>query len=90
MSKDTGSKMFANTIKEEVASYKTASSIPEDGDPLAWWNSNECKYHHIATKARRYIAVPATLVPSERVFSTAGDIVTATRYTQTTKASSSF
>ena len=38
-SKNTG-KTFANTIKEEVASYKAASVIAVDGDPLAWWKSN--------------------------------------------------
>ncbi|XP_064784920.1 sorbin and SH3 domain-containing protein 2-like [Oncorhynchus masou masou] len=75
--KDTG-KTFANTIKEE-ASYKAASGIPVDGDPLAWWKSNECKYTHIAMMARGYLAVPGTSAPSERVFSTAGDIVTAKR-----------
>eukprot|EP00063_Salmo_salar_P042667 XP_014017502.1 PREDICTED: zinc finger BED domain-containing protein DAYSLEEPER-like [Salmo salar] len=79
-SKDTG-KMFANTIKEEVASYKAASDIPVDGDPLAWWKSNEWKYPHIAMMTRCYLAVPGTSVPSERVFSTAGDIVTAKRST---------
>lgn len=36
-SKDTG-KTFANTIKE-VLSYKAASGIPVDGDPLAWWKA---------------------------------------------------
>ncbi|KAM9420246.1 E3 SUMO-protein ligase ZBED1-like [Salvelinus alpinus] len=80
MSKDTG-KTFANSIKEEVASYKAASSIPVDGAPLARWKSNECKYPHIAMMARCYLAVPGTSAPSERVFSTAGDIVTAKRST---------
>ncbi|XP_014033707.1 zinc finger BED domain-containing protein DAYSLEEPER-like [Salmo salar] len=76
MSKETG-KTFANTIKEEVASYKAATSIPVDGDPLAWWKSNECKYPHIAMMARCHMAMPGTSVPSERVFS----IVTAKRST---------
>lgn len=79
--KDMGSKAFADTNKEEVASYEAASGIPVDGDPLAWWKSNECKYPHLAIKARRHLAVPGTSVPSERVFSTAGDIVTAKRST---------
>jgi hypothetical protein len=78
-SKDTG-KTFANTIKEE-ASYKAASGVSVDGVPLAWWKSNERKYPHIAMTTRHYLTVPGTSVPSERVFSTAGDIVTAKRST---------
>ncbi|PIO11965.1 hypothetical protein AB205_0034750 [Aquarana catesbeiana] len=68
-------------IKEEVASYLAANGITVDGDPLTWWKSNECRYPHITTMARCYLPVPGSSVPSERVFSTAGDIVTATRST---------
>jgi len=80
-SKDMDSKTPADIIKEEVASYLAASSITVDDDPLTWWKSNECKYPHIAKMARCYLAVPGSSVPSERVFSTAGDIVTAKRST---------
>ncbi|ROL48385.1 Zinc finger BED domain-containing protein 1 [Anabarilius grahami] len=80
-SKDMDSKTPADIIKEEVASYLAASGITVDGDPLTWWKSNECKYPHIAKMARCYLAVPGSSVPSERVFSTAGDIVTAKRST---------
>ena len=59
--------------------YRLTGCIPVDENPLAWWRSNEHKYPHIAKLARRYLAVPGTSVPSERVFSTAGDIVTASR-----------
>ncbi|XP_039592106.1 E3 SUMO-protein ligase ZBED1-like [Polypterus senegalus] len=79
--KDMVSKAFADTIKEEVVSYEAASGIPVDGDPLTWWKSNECKYPHLATMARHHLAVPGTSVPMERVFSTAGDTVTAKRST---------
>lgn len=67
-STDTGKKTFANTIKEEVASFKVASGIPVDHHPLEWWNINECKYPHIAMMARHYLAVPGTSVTSERGF----------------------
>ncbi|XP_056292793.1 zinc finger BED domain-containing protein 4-like [Pseudoliparis swirei] len=79
-SKDMDSKTPAD-IKEEVAFYLAASGITVDGDPLTWWKSNEFKYPHIAKMARCYLAVPGSSVPSERVFSTAGDIVTAKRST---------
>ncbi|XP_040188247.1 E3 SUMO-protein ligase ZBED1-like [Rana temporaria] len=75
-------KTSADIIKEEVESYLLAASgITVDGDPMTWWKSNECKYPHVAKMARCYLAVPGSSVPSERVFSTAGDIVTAQRST---------
>lgn len=60
--------------EEEVTSYKVTVC-----DPLAWWKSNKHKYPRIAKLVRHYLAVPRTSVPSERVFSTAGDNVTASR-----------
>ena len=66
-------------VKEEVSSYMTVDCIELESNPLAWWRTNEPTYPHIAKLAKRYLAVPATSVPSERVFSTAGDIVTASR-----------
>lgn len=66
-------------VKEEVTSYKAVDCISLDSNPLEWWKTNEPKYPHVAKLAKRYLAVPATSVPSERVFSTAGDIITAQR-----------
>lgn len=68
-------------IKEEAASYQAAGGMSVDGDPLTWWKTNECKYPCLAKMARCCLAVPGSSVPSERVFSTAGDIVTAKRST---------
>jgi len=72
-------KPLSDIIHEEVTSYKATGCISVDEDPLAWWKSNEHKYPHIAKLAQRNLAVQGTSVPSERVFSTAGDIVTASR-----------
>lgn len=74
-----GDKPTLQLVKEEVTSYKAVNCIPLDSDPLLWWKTNEPIYPLTAKLARHYLAIPATSVPSERVFSTAGDIVTASR-----------
>ena len=79
--KDVTGKPFLDAMEEEVAYYRAANGIPVVGDPLNWWKTNEGKYPHVAMMAKCYLAVPGTSVPSDRVFSTEGDIVTAKRST---------
>lgn len=50
-------------------------------DPLCWWTKNQVMYPMISKLAKRYLCIPGTSVSAERVFSTAGDIVTAQRST---------
>ncbi|XP_039625496.1 E3 SUMO-protein ligase ZBED1-like [Polypterus senegalus] len=70
---------FSQQVQEEVSKYRASGCLSLEADPLLWWNGNEATYPHIAKLAKRYLCIPATSVASERVFSTAGDIVTATR-----------
>lgn len=72
-------KSVAKIAEEEMKLFTAVDSIPLDADPLKWWKAHEHEYPHLAMLARRYLAVPGTSVPSERVFSTAGDIVTSSR-----------
>jgi len=72
-------KAFSQIVEDEVASYRLADSICVDADPFMWWKTNECKFPHVAKAAKRHLCVPGTSVPSERIFSTAGDIVSANR-----------
>ncbi|XP_049457596.1 zinc finger BED domain-containing protein 4-like [Epinephelus fuscoguttatus] len=74
-----GNKATLQLVKEEVAAYKAASCISVDSDPLLWWKTNEPIYPLTAKLAKRYFTIPVNSVPSERVFSTAEDIVTASR-----------
>ena len=63
----------------EVSQYKKEPSINATENPLTWWRQNSERYPSLAILAKKYLCIPATSVPSERVFSTAGDIVTAQR-----------
>ena len=68
------------TIEEEVSFYKAADCLHVDGDPFQWWKMNQFEFPHVVSKhAQKYLCVPGTSVASERAFSTAGDIVSASR-----------
>jgi len=41
---------------------------------LEWWKANHAGFPHLSVLARRVLAIPATSAPSERLFSTAGNI----------------
>ncbi|CAN0426553.1 unnamed protein product, partial [Ascophyllum nodosum] len=47
--------------------------------PLDWWRINAVKFPLLAALARRLLTIPASQAQSERVFSSAGQIVTQTR-----------
>lgn len=48
-------------------------------DPLTWWKIHKVNFLNISRLARKYLCIPATSVPSERVFSTGGNVVTCQR-----------
>lgn len=72
-------KPLSATIEGEMSAYRTADSLHVDGDPFQWWKLNQYKFPHLSKHAQKYLCVPGTSVASERVFSTAGDIVSASR-----------
>lgn len=64
--------------KEEILKYRERDSLSLSGDLLQWWKK-QVDLPLLSALAKSYLSIPATSVPSERVFSTAGDIVTAQR-----------
>ena len=68
-----------SAIDVEVSRYTESPLCDRKKDPLIWWRENEMNFPNLAKQARTYLAIPATSVPSERVFSKAGEIVSARR-----------
>ncbi|XP_077386781.1 E3 SUMO-protein ligase ZBED1-like [Festucalex cinctus] len=64
--------------KEEITKYRGRDGLDVNGDVLQWWKE-QVDLPLLSKLARSYLSIPATSVPSERVFSTAGDIITAER-----------
>lgn len=69
------------TIDEykEINLYLQNEEIPIEDNPLRWWKDNAPLYKILSLIARDTLLIPATSVPSERVFSKAGEIVFAKR-----------
>ncbi|XP_033742748.1 zinc finger BED domain-containing protein 1-like [Pecten maximus] len=63
----------------EVQKYKDLPSPTLESSPLQWWKENQNLFPLLSCAAKQLLCIPSTSVPSERVFSTAGDIVSSQR-----------
>ena len=72
-------KSLKSRVEYKIVNYKCESSMPLDSNPLLWWKVHQKTYPLLGNLAQKYLSIPATSVASERVFTTAGDLVTAQR-----------
>lgn len=77
--KCANSKSTAEMVEDEIEGYKRRAPIDLNDSPLVWWKSHSAALPRLATLAKKYLCLTGTSVPSERVFSCAGNIVTDTR-----------
>ena len=70
------SELPISTMKEEVKCFFDEPPIDYNSDPLKWWKENEKRFPKLSSLAKTLLCIPATSVPSERIFSIAGNIVT--------------
>lgn len=73
------SKPSRASIDLELSMYLQTPDLDSEKDPLQWWRQRELNFPLVAKLAKKYLCIPATSSPSERVFSTAGNIVTCKR-----------
>lgn len=66
-------------VEKEVALYRKEDQTDQESNPLDWWKSNAHSFKTVSVLALQVLNIPATSVPSERIFSTAGTIVNKTR-----------
>lgn len=60
----------------QVCDYVSAPLLPRAENPLDWWKGRGSQsYPALAKVAQRYLSIPATQTRSERLFSTAGGVV---------------
>ncbi len=82
LGKDFEVRMAATSVKvkvgEELKRYRERDPLPLRKNPLQWWKEQQ-DLPLLSSLAKRYLCIPATSVASERVFSTAGDIVSTKR-----------
>ena len=64
---------------DEVECYIDRIRTPQANhtvDPFQWWNDNKKPFPRLFKIAQKYLGIPATSVPSERLFGDAGKQVT--------------
>ena len=70
---------IADDISIELSHYLKRPNVPWDRNPLAEWSQMKAVFPNIYPVAMKYISILATSVPSERLFSQSGQIVTKQR-----------
>lgn len=67
----------AKSIDQEIDSYlNIPASSDEMIDVLGWWNLNKSQFPKLSTWAECILSCQATSVPSERIFSKSGQLIT--------------
>ena len=60
----------------EVDVYFNLKAAKSNCNPLLWWKSNEKKFPILSKFSREFFGISATSVPSERLFSDVGNVIT--------------
>lgn len=71
------------TLEEQMETqlqlYLAEPAVTHTSNPFSWWAANGSRFPQLARVARKFLAIPASSVASERVFSTAGLVVNTRR-----------
>ncbi|XP_005101836.1 zinc finger BED domain-containing protein 4-like [Aplysia californica] len=79
---ETSQRTAATTLtaaEMEVKQYLESQGLARDKDPLIWWREHAKVLPRLQVIAKDVLAIPATSVPSERIFSKAGELISLRR-----------
>ena len=77
--KDRTAPSSKSEVDIEFDHYMELHRIARLEDPLVWWKAHAQGLPRLAKLAKRFLSIPSTSVPSERVFSKAGELIAARR-----------
>lgn len=66
-------------VERELGNYLLSPDADNDSNPLDWWKVYQKNFPRVSQLTQHYLCIQATSSPSERVFSTGGNIVTCKR-----------
>ncbi|CAB4430665.1 unnamed protein product [Rhizophagus irregularis] len=69
----------SSTIADEITTYFLLPVARENKNPLNWWKTKKEIFPILSIIAQKYLGIPAISVASERLFSDAGNHITAKR-----------
>lgn len=75
LTQESSSDEEEDSIEQCLERYKAEPLIGIEDSPEEWWCTHEASHSELASLARKYLATPATSVPSERLFSLSGHVV---------------
>ncbi|XP_047241834.1 uncharacterized protein LOC124880605 [Girardinichthys multiradiatus] len=67
---------LSQAVEAEFNSYLLSPPIDSEGDPLVWQKLHQITFPQLRKLARKYLCIPASSSPSERLFGTPGNITT--------------
>ena len=68
------------TATQAVTAYRAVGQLHDETmDPTSWWRAHQEEHPLLAAIARKHLCCPATSVPSERLFSKAGNVISTKR-----------